>query len=142
MTVLKSLTFTAMPKLGRNPTLNRRTATLARLEEQKLLLADASYVRVTQRWTGKGEARKQIEKKQRVSPWWRLEQNGSYLFFIKSGGKPIEFDKGKSAIAVPSLDKLPAVIDTLITAVRSGELDGQLEQTSRQKLPPKPKKAA
>jgi hypothetical protein len=37
--------------------------------------------------------------------------------------KPIEFKKGKAAIAVPSLDRLPSVIDTLIAAVRKGELD-------------------
>ncbi len=42
-----------------------------------------------------------------------------------------EFDKGKSAIAVPSLDKLPTVIDTLIAAVRNGELDEQLVQGSK-----------
>jgi hypothetical protein len=40
--------------------------------------------------------------------------------------KPIEFEKGKAAIAVPSLDKLPSVIDTLITAVLNGELDEQI----------------
>jgi hypothetical protein len=40
--------------------------------------------------------------------------------------KPIEFEKGKSAIAVPSLDKPASVIDTLIAAVRNGELDEQL----------------
>jgi hypothetical protein len=34
--------------------------------------------------------------------------------------KPIEFEKGKAGIAVPSKDKLPAVIDTLIAAVRPG----------------------
>jgi hypothetical protein len=31
--------------------------------------------------------------------------------------KPIEFEKGKPAIAVFSLDKLPSVIDSLITAL-------------------------
>ena len=31
--------------------------------------------------------------------------------------------QGKPAIAVPSLDKLLSVIDTLITVVRNGELD-------------------
>jgi len=36
--------------------------------------------------------------------------------------------KGKTAIAVPSLDKLPTVIDTLITAIYNGELDQQLAQ--------------
>lgn len=75
-----------------------------------------------------------------MSPWWRLDQNGSYLFFIRSGGRPIEFDKGKTAIAVPPKDKLPTVIDTLITAVRSGELDDRLTQFSKQKAPPKARK--
>lgn len=45
---------------------------------------------------------------------------------FRSGLGPIEFVKGKAAIAAPSLDKLPTVIDTLIAAVRNGELDEQL----------------
>jgi hypothetical protein len=57
--------------------------------------------------------------------------DGSYLFTIRSGWKPIEFDKGKSAIVVLSHDKLPAIIDTLIAAVRNGELDGHLAQGSK-----------
>ena len=67
-----------------------------------------------------------VEKQQRVPLWWRQHPNGSYAFFVRSGLKPIEFEKGNAAIAVPSLDKLPSVIDTLITAVRNGELDEQL----------------
>jgi hypothetical protein len=57
--------------------------------------------------------------------------NGSYVFFIRSGSRPIEFEKGKNAIAVPSLDRVPLVIDILITAVRNGELDDQLAQTKK-----------
>ena len=41
---------------------------------------------------------------------------------FKFGAKPIEFEKGKAGIVVSSKDKLPAVIDTLISAVRAGEL--------------------
>jgi len=140
MTALKSLTFTALPKAGANPVLNRRTTILARLEEQKLLLNDPSYVRVSQRWTKKNGERVTIERRQRVTPWWRLDPSGADLF-IRSGGRPIEFDKGKTAIAVPSKDKLPGVIDTLITAVRNGELDGLLMQ-SRPKAPAKTRKTA
>jgi hypothetical protein len=44
--------------------------------------------------------------------------------------KPIDFKKGKAAIAVPSLDKLPSVIDTLIAAVRNCELDQQFADAS------------
>jgi hypothetical protein len=49
----------------------------------------------------------------RVHPWWRTATNGSLVFFVRLGGKPVEFDKGKSGIAVASAEKLPAVIDTL-----------------------------
>jgi hypothetical protein len=48
-------------------------------------------------------------------PWWRVNPDGSYVFFVRLGSKPIEFEKGKNAIAVPSLDKIPLVIDILIT---------------------------
>jgi hypothetical protein len=40
MTTLKSLTFTTVPKIGANPTLDRRAKVIERLEEQKLLLND------------------------------------------------------------------------------------------------------
>ena len=45
---------------------------------------------------------------------------------VKVGSKRIEFEKGKAAIAVGSLDKLPGVIDALVKAARGGELDQQL----------------
>jgi hypothetical protein len=38
MADLKSLTFTTLPTPGADPTLDRRARTIARLEEQKLLL--------------------------------------------------------------------------------------------------------
>ena len=59
-----------------------------------------------------------------------------------AGQKPIEFEKGKSAIAVPSLDKIPSVIDTLIAAVRNGELDEQLALASKAVAARKARRAA
>ena len=58
-------------------------------------------------------------------PWFH-EYNGTHYVFVRSGLKKIEFEKGKSAIAVPSRDKIAPVIDTLITAVRNGELDDKI----------------
>ena len=52
------------------------------------------------------------------------------------------FEKGKAAIAVGSLDKLPGVIDALIKAVRAGELDEQLNLTSKFGRPIPPRKVA
>ena len=131
MSALRSLTLTTIPKIGANPTLDRRTNIIARLEDQKLLLRDPSYTRTVRTWVKKDGQFMPVDKLQRVLPWWRLNANGSYVFFIRSGSKPIEFEKGKNAIAVPPLDKVPLIIDILITAVRNGELDEQLAQTKK-----------
>jgi hypothetical protein len=64
-------------------------------------------------------------------PWWRSFPNETYAFFIRVGAKPLDFEKGKTAIAVQSLDKLPSLIDTLITAVRNGEFNEQLAQAAK-----------
>jgi hypothetical protein len=45
--------------------------------------------------------------------------------------KPVEFEKGKAGIVVGSKDKLPALIDALIAAVRSGELDELFSQAAK-----------
>ncbi|WP_426526772.1 hypothetical protein [Bradyrhizobium sp. McL0615] len=54
----------------------------------------------------------------------------------------IEFEKGKAGIAVPSKDKLPTVIDTLIAAVRAGELDDLFSQAAKTGTIGKTRKAA
>jgi hypothetical protein len=123
MPILKSLTFTDLPSRSHDPVANRRAKLVSRLEEQRQLVQNPSYVRVVQRWTGKGDERRQIEKKQSVRPWWRTDSAGNVVLCLYYGTKPIEFEKGKPAIAVPSRDKLPALIDTLIAAAKAGELD-------------------
>jgi hypothetical protein len=53
-----------------------------------------------------------------------------------------QFEKGKAGIVVPSKDKLPAVIDTLIAAVRAGELDELFTQAAKTGSIGKVRKAA
>ena len=62
--------------------------------------------------------------------------------FVRWGGKPIEFEKGKNGIAIGSIDKTPLVIDILMTAVRNGELDAQLAQAKKPTAALKSVKAA
>jgi hypothetical protein len=131
MSALSSLTFTTVPRIGANPTLDRRANIIARLEEQKLLLNDPSYIRTVRTWEKKDGQLTPVDKQQRVLPWWRVNEDGSYVLFVRVGSKLIEFEKGKNAVAVPSLDKMPLVINILITAVRNGELDQQLAQTKK-----------
>lgn len=141
MPVLKSLSFTAMPKTSGDPVNMRRAKFIEKLEEQKLLLADPGYVRTVQR-TAEVDGQKQaVVRKQRVRPWWKTDPSGQIVMSVKFGSKPIEFEKGKAGIAVPSKDKLPTVINTLIEAVRAGELDELFTQASKSRPIPK-KKAA
>jgi hypothetical protein len=142
MSALKSLTFTTIPRVGANPTFDRRRKIIALLEEQKVLLKDSNYTRTVRTWIKKDGQLAPVEKQQRVLPWWRVNVDGSYVLFVRSGAKAIEFEKGKNAIAVPSLDKVPLVIDILINAVRNGELDDQLAQAKKPLRAMTPRKAA
>ena len=142
MPILKNLTFTAVPARSHDPVANRRAKLVGRLEEQRLLLANPSYVRVVQRWTGKGDERRQIQKQQRVRPWWRADAAGNVVMSVYYGTKPIEFERGKAGIAVASKDKLPALIDALIGAAKAGELDGLMAASGKPVGVPKARKAA
>jgi hypothetical protein len=142
MPILKSLTFTTVPARSHDPVTARRSKLVERLEEQKKLLANASYVRTIQRWTGKGDERKQIEKQQRVKPWWRIDGAGHVVLAVYHGTKPMEFEKGKAGIAVASKDKLSGVIDALIGAAQAGELDELLARSAKPFGASKARKAA
>ena len=141
MPVLKSLSFTAVPKTAGDPTGMRRAKFIEKLEEQKLLLADPGYVRTVQRTAEVDGVKQAVVRKQRVKPWWKTDSSGQIVMSVKFGSKPIEFEKGKAGVAVPSKDKLPTVINTLIEAVRAGELDDLFTAASKSRPLPK-KKAA
>src|ERR1700720_4741725 len=115
MPVLKSLSFTALPKATNDPVQHR-----TKVDGQ----------------------RQAITKQQAVRPWWKTDPSGQIVMSIKFGAKPIEFEKGKAGIVVPSKDKLPAVIDTLIAAVRAGELDDLFSQAAKTGAIGKARKAA
>ena len=142
MPVLKSLSFTALPKTGNDPVQQRRAKFVAKLEEQKLLLKDPNHVRTVQRWTKVDGQRQATTKQQAVRPWWKADPAGQVVMSVKFGAKPIEFEKGKAGIVVPSKEKLPAVIDTLISAVKAGELDGLFDQAAKTGSIGKARKAA
>jgi hypothetical protein len=133
---------TALPKATNDPVQQRRVKFITKLEEQKLLLKDPNHVRTVQRWTKVDGQRQATTKQQAVRPWWKTDPAGQVVMSVKFGAKPIEFEKGKAGIVVPSKDKLPAVIDTLIAAVRAGELDDLFSQAAKTGSIGKAKKAA
>jgi hypothetical protein len=87
MSTLKSLTFTTIPKIVANPTLDRRSKIIAHLEEQKLLLNDPKYVRNVRTWVKKDGRLTPLDRQQRVLPWWRVNTDGSYVLFCSVGRK-------------------------------------------------------
>ena len=122
MSALKSLTLTALPKAEHSPVQLRRSRLIERLEDQKSLLKDPAYDRVVQRWKKHDGERVLTERKLPVRPWWRTDETGQVVFFVRIGWKALELEMGKAGIVAGTMEKLPPIIDTLIGAVRAGEL--------------------
>jgi hypothetical protein len=58
--------------------------------------------------------------------WW-IGSAGTTYFSMRYGTKPLALDKtGNTTVEIGKLDTLPAAIETLIQAVKAGELDTQL----------------
>jgi hypothetical protein len=143
MKSLKALNFAVLNKAPQEPALVRRAALIQRLEHQRALALDPNYIRIVKRWVANEQGSKSlVEVQKRVRPWWKEDVQGTVVLTVRSGARTIEFEKGKSAILVPGKDQLVPTIDTVIAAVRAGELDDHLSQPTNRRAAPKPKKAA
>src|SRR5450755_1083181 len=98
MPVLKSLSFTALPKAGNDPVQQRRAKFVAKLEEQKLLLQDPNHVRTVQRWTKVNGERQATTKQQAVRPWWKEAALARYCTTSIMYGISESSSKGAKAI--------------------------------------------
>ena len=129
MSNMKSLSLIVAPTAASlSPKLRRRQNLIERLEEQRELTRNPNHTITVRRWIKDAEGIKQpIEIKKRVKPWWSKDSTGSLYMVLKSGLKRLVLDKGMTAIAVGTPDKLESVIATLIAAAKAGELDGVLE---------------
>lgn len=141
--ILKALTFTSLTASRQNPVIARRAKLVHRLEQQKQLALDPNFVPYVSKWVRNEAGTKELVKLQkRVRPWWREDVLGTIGLTVRYGSKAIEFEKGKTAIAVPNKDQLIATIDTVISAVRAGELDEHLTQQAKERGVPKLKRTA
>lgn len=144
MSHLKALKFIEVPKAtGTDPVLARREQVIARLQDQKMLAADPAYEKIVTRTIKDANgAKRKVELRKRPRPAWRINANGAVVLTVPYGFKPIEFERGKAGIAVQSMDKLDGVFETLIAAVKAGELDQLLELQVKAKVERKSKRAA
>ena len=106
----------------RDPVVRRREVCVEKLEDQKKLLNDSAYVRVTQR-NKKGSG--PVEHRQIVRPWWSGVTDGVQL--------RLRFMAGAQGFQVGSVKDLPAAIDSVIEQIRSGELDSQIAVVKKEK---------
>jgi len=132
MTHLKSLTLTVNPSnTSVNPILARRMRLVEHLEEQRKLAKDPTYAPAIRQWKKAEDGSKTpVDSFKVVKPWWRTDANGSLVLLLKSGLKTLELEKGKPGIVVGAPERLDAVLTTLISATKAGELDRAMEQAA------------
>ncbi len=145
MAHLSSLSFTTAPQKSYDPKQVRRQRLIDRLEEQKRLAADPTFIPVVKRWKKNPDGSKSIfDHYRRLKPWWTIDAAGTVILTIRAGLKVLEFEKGKTGILVGTLDDLGEVLDILIAACRAGEFDALLEvpREPQRQVSTKPKKIA
>ncbi len=135
--ILATLKLTAARKSRALPdVVRRRNKLLAKLTEQRELAAALEQGNQyapkrlrTLRDVNTG-ARMVKEVAVRIKPWFWTGERGEILLSINYGSKQIEIAKGKTAIDVGDARNLVNVLDTVISAIKNGELDAQIESAS------------
>ena len=130
MSNLKSLTFTELPNKSVDPTVRRREKLIEKLNEQLEHIRNPNFKVTFNRWeTNNAGERVVVEKTKPIKPWWFTDSRGDVFLTVRVGHKKIEFEKGKTAIRVGTKDKLESVLNTVIAATQSGELDAMIPQS-------------
>lgn len=149
MSHLKNLKLAAATpvRVSVDPVQRMREKVIAVLDEQKAMveakIAGQTYAPTHMVWSkDENGQRMQVEKTRRVRQGWFEDADAKTFFALRYAGKSIEFAKGKNAIEVSALDKLPGIIDQLIEATKAGELDEQLASAATVRSQQLRKKAA
>ena len=137
MSMLKGLTFTTAPRAANliSPVEYRRNKLVANLMEQRdIAAADAEGRELTitrKRWelTETGE-KKRIEVAKRLKRWWTTDAEGKVVLVVRWGSRLLELQGDKTAIAVGDAGKLVPVLDKLLAAAKSGELDATMSRAA------------
>jgi hypothetical protein len=141
MSFLNTLKYTSV--LDSKPSVieRQRARLIANLKDQLIRLEDPLHAKSCMKWIKENGQSRLIEKRTSIRPWWRETIDGQVAFTVRAGLKKIEFQKGMTAILLPSKQELPSLINGLIKAVSDGELDHLLMPKEGQKVPQR-KKAA
>jgi hypothetical protein len=122
-------------KRTQSKTEHRRLKLLEKLDEQldmvQALIDGEIYTKTKVAYVkNEGGQRVLVEKPKRVRPWYWMSGAGGCYFQVWYGSKVIELKPGMTAVQVSKREELPAVIRSIIDAVRFGELDVQIEDVA------------
>lgn len=123
----------------RNPVAIRRQKLIDKLGEQAKLAnglingETVGFTRMVNEKDAETGARKQVEKPKRVRQWFWHNLDGAWFLEVRFGNKVLDLGKGQQAIEVGEKEKLPATIETVVAAVKAGELDKAMEGAARRR---------
>ena len=139
MAPLSKLTLTSYRRTQphRDPVEERRSKTLAALDQQKLVLEAALKGQehtITKPGWGRDTdgIRQRIEKTHAVRPWFFQDAQG-WVVQLKYGARVVPLDADNNAVIVQSVNDVAAVFDIFAKAVASGELDKALATLAQRK---------
>ena len=142
MAPLSKLTLSSYRRTqtNRDPVEERRSKTLAALEQQKLVLAGAQkgqeHTVTKPSWARDVNGnRHRVEKTHAVRPWFFQDAQG-WVVQLKYGARAVPLDADNNAVIVQSLDDVAAVLDIFAKAVAAGELDTALATLAKRKKDP------
>jgi hypothetical protein len=117
------------PNTQKSPIARRREKLAFKLEEQLKLASDSSYQPTKIVWNTDSDGNQhKVEQPKRIKHWWIEHTDGSVQLTVRYGSKPLEFAKGKNAIALKSKEDVEPTLRKLKLAVLGGEFDEMLAQ--------------
>ena len=129
--LLSKLKVTARPEKGTDMLSKRKERLLKRLDEQRQLaqglLANEPVTIFREKWIKNSDGIQELERIPRKTPKWFFQSNGSWYLEVRIGTTKLELAKDCTAIEVGGREGLVDTIDTVINAVKAGELNKQIE---------------
>ena len=139
MVPLAKLTLTSYRRTqpDRDPVEERRSKTLAAIEQQKHVLTAAlkgqDHTVTKLGWARDTTGNRQrVEKTHVVRPWFFQDEQG-WVIQLKYGARVVPLDADNNAVIVQILEDVSPVLDIFAKAVSSGELDGALAALAQRK---------
>ena len=130
MSFISSVTLSVYtPNTQSSPIVRRRDKLAFKVEEQLKLAVDSTYKPTKIVWSSDSDGNQhKVEQPKRIKRWWIELDGGSVQLTVRYGSKPLEFAKGKNAIALKSKEDVEPTLRKLKLAVLAGEFDEMLAQ--------------